>query len=80
MVSSKHNKLMSSMPTKRKPLSRLSRVSYFSEKYNHKDELLRLVTIMQLRINHMKENPTWNHNKALYRMGFNAREVEQLGI
>jgi len=71
---------MGSKPTERIDLHIRSRVIRFSECGSPKDELIRLLTITQLRINRMRDNPQVGHRVTLGRWGFKAKEIQQLGI
>lgn len=71
---------MASKPTERIELNIRSRVIRFSEYESPANELMRLLTITQLRINRMKESPQIGHRVTLGRWGFKAKEIQQLGI
>ena len=71
---------MASKPTERIDLNIRSRVDRFSEYESPANELIRLLTITQLRINRMKESPQIGHRVTFNRWGFKQKDLEQLGI
>jgi|TARA_R110002167_G_scaffold168834_1_gene366596 hypothetical protein len=52
----------------------------FSEVFSPKDELLYMLTLMQLRLNNMKEKTELHHLNTLKSWGFNYKAAIEIGI
>lgn len=68
------------MPTPRKPITKFTSTPSLSEGGVPKDNLMRLINIMQFRINLMKKKKSVIYPVTIKRWGFNYREIEELGI